>query len=262
MSRTLTIVGALIRASLQTGMQYRSDFLIQGLAGLFRTGAIVLPALLVFHHRDAVMGWTLSDTTLVMGLFLVMSAVLSGVVEPNLGEVVEGIRSGAFDLWLLKPTDAQLLASLRRVQPEQSWTLLGGGVLIGWALMQRGSVPGGLDVVMACWMMLCGIASLYGLWLLAICLSFFFVRVDNLRFLLWSVMDAGRWPLPMFAPWVQWLLTVAVPVGVLTTYPALALRGEWDASVVGTATAVALGFVLGSRLAWNRSIRSYTSASS
>ena len=32
-------------------------------------------------------------------------------------------------------------------------------------------------------MLACGLVAIYGLWLLAICASFWFVRVDNLRFL-------------------------------------------------------------------------------
>ncbi len=103
---------------------------------------------------------------------------------------------------------------------------------------------------------------MYGIWLMAICTSFWFVRVDNLRFLLWSASDAGRWPLDVFAGWIRFLLVVVLPVGVVTTFPAMALRGTWSWGLVATGVAVGLGFLLASRLAWNRALGSYTSASS
>jgi ABC-2 type transport system permease protein len=103
---------------------------------------------------------------------------------------------------------------------------------------------------------------MYGLWLLAICASFWFVRVDNLRYLLWSVTDAGRWPITVFSGPIRWALTVAVPVAVLTSFPALAIRGRWDATLLAVAVATTLAFVVGSRIVWRRSLASYTSASS
>jgi ABC-2 type transport system permease protein len=86
--------------------------------------------------------------------------------------------------------------------------------------------------------------------------------VDNLRFLLVAVTDAGRWPMSFFAGWVRWVLTLVVPVAIVTSFPATSLRGEWTAGFVATGVAVAAGFVIGSRLAWRWSVARYSSASS
>lgn len=255
------VAGALVRASLLTAMQYRSDFFLESLTGVLRTLAALAPILLVFEQVETVGGWDLPDMILVAGLYFLMHAVLASLVEPNLGEIVEAIRTGTLDFVLLKPADAQLLASIRRVQPAPLWDLVGAVILITWAL-SRMPPPGPVDVLAAVVLGASGLAAMYGLWLLAICTSFHFVRVDNLRYLLWSIADAGRWPLPIFARWVQWILVVAVPVGVITTFPALALRGTWAPSLVVLGVAVGLGFVVVSRVAWKASLRSYTSASS
>lgn len=260
-ARAAQVGGALIRASLTTAMQYRSDFLLDGATGLLRTAAALAPILLVFEHRDAVMGWTLPEVTLVAALYFFMHALLAGLVEPNLGEIVEAIRTGTLDFVLLKPADAQLLVSLRRVAPAPLWDLLSSGLLGAWSLSQM-PPPGVADVLVALLMVASGLLAMYGLWLLAICASFFFVRVDNLRFLLWSVIDAGRWPLPVFAPAIRVILTAVIPVGVMTTFPALALRGTWSLELVVVGAGVGVGFAVLSRWAWRRSLRAYTSASS
>lgn len=259
--RLLRVMGGLVRASLATSMQYRLDFVVGSLSGLLRTLLALGPIGLLFVHRDAVLGWDDVDVLTVMGLYLVLHSLLATFVEPSLGAIVEGIRKGTLDFVLLKPADAQLLTSFQAVAPASIIDLPVGLALIGWAVWLRPPASV-LDAVVAVAMALSGLAAIYGLWLLAICTSFFFVRVDNLRFLLWSAVDAGRWPLPVFARWVQWALIVLVPVGIVTTFPAQALRGEWSVGFVAVGLAVGLAFLLGSRLAWKASLARYTSASS
>lgn len=253
---------ALLRISLATAMQYRSDFLFEGITGLLRTAATVAALLLVYVHRDTVAGWTLYEALLVMALFLAMSSLVNTLVEPNLGAVVEAVREGSLDLLLMKPADAQLLVSLRKVAPAQLWDLLAAIGLGAWSLARMEARPGPADALAAVALFAAGMTAIYGLWLLAICASFWFVRVDNLRFLLVSISDAGRWPLPIFAGWVRVILTVIVPVGVVTSFPAMALRGTWNGWTVLVAAAVGAGFAVGSRWAWKRALAAYTSASS
>lgn len=255
------VAGALLRASLLTGLQYRADFLADSLTGVLRAAATAAPLGLVYLHRDEVMGWSAPDAALVLALFLIMQGIVGGLVEPNLGEVVDGVRNGTLDLILLKPADAQLLVSLRRLAPARMWDVVVGIAVMAWAIGEVGA-PSPLDAGIAALLLTAGLASFYSLFLLAICLSFFFVRVDNLRFLLWSAADAGRWPITVFSGWVRWALTVVVPVAILTSFPALALRGQWDASLLAVGCGTALAFVIGSRLAWTRSLAHYTSASS
>src|SRR5690606_24127621 len=83
--RAVTVCGALVRASLLTAMQYRSDFFLESLTGILRTLAALAPILLVFDQVDAVGGWDLPDMILVAGLYFFMHAVLASLVEPNLG---------------------------------------------------------------------------------------------------------------------------------------------------------------------------------
>jgi ABC-2 type transport system permease protein len=260
--RAWTVARALVHTSLATAMQYRSDFLIDAATGAIRAVAAVAPVVLVFQHQQTLLDWTQAQVTLVIGLFFFMQAVIGGVVEPNLGEIVDGIRTGNLDLMLLKPADSQLLASVRRVAPGHLWDLLAALLVIGWALRGLDPVPTVGQLAVGALMVAAGLVSMYGLWLLAICTSFWLVRVDNLRFLLWAATDAGRFPLRVFADWVRFGLMVVVPVGLLTTFPVEALRGELTMGMGAFAVCVALAFLVGSRLAWQAALASYTSASS
>ena len=252
---------ALIRASLMVALQYRGDFAFELLTGVVRTFGRVMPLVLVYGHTTSISGWTADEAMLVMGFFLLMTAFHEGLMEPNLGEVVEAVRQGTLDLWLLKPADAQLFVSIRRIDPAYLWDVFAAFGVLGLASARVG-VPSPVDVLVAFLLLGCGLAAMYGLWLLAICTSFWFIRVDNLRFLLLSIADAGRWPVSVFSGWVKVLFVAVVPVALVTTFPAEAMRGAWGWQLVTIAVAVALAFLIGSRLAWTRALASYTSASS
>jgi ABC-2 type transport system permease protein len=256
------VVGALLRVSLMTAMQYRSNFLLNGFTGIFGAVGTVAPLYLVFLHTDAIGDWSFPEATLVMAFFLLLNAFHGGIMEPNLGAVVEQVRQGSFDLVLLKPTDTQLLVSLSRVDPAHVWDLVAAAILGGWGLAHLPALPGSIDLLAAVVFLFAGLAAMYGIWIFAICASFFFIQVDNLRYLLMSVSETGRWPVTVFAGWVRILLTVVVPVGIITTFPAMALRGTWTVENLGIAFATATVFLVASRLAWRRSLAAYTSASS
>ncbi|MEZ4316764.1 MAG: ABC-2 family transporter protein [Myxococcota bacterium] len=258
---SVRVVAALMRTSVTTAMQYRSDFMVGLLSGLGETLVATVPLFLVYQHTESVLGWGFYDTLLVMGLYLLMNGLVSTFVEPNLGAVVEGIRSGALDHVLLKPADGQLLVSLSRISVDGIWDALAAIVLIAWCLANRAELTA-LDLGVGALMFGSGLVAIYGIWLLAICTSFFFVRVDNLRFLLWSAAGAGRWPVGVYGTIIRLVLTFAFPVALVTTFPAVALRGQWDLTLVATGLITSLGFLLGSRWAWTRSLAAYTSASS
>lgn len=259
--RQARAIRALLGVSLATAMQYRSNFIIEMVVGLLRDVARAAPLALVFWHRDDLGGWELPHALLVMAFFFFMSGIQSGIFEPNLGEAVDSIRTGTLDLLLMKPVDAQLLVSLRKFTPAALWDITAGGFLAAVALYELG-LPSPVDLVLAVGLFGTGVVAMYGLWLLAICVSFFFIRVDNLRFLLWSISDAGRWPIDVFTGAARFLLTALVPVALITSFPADALRGSWSLSTLLVAATVSLGFLVGSRWAWNRSLANYTSASS
>jgi ABC-2 type transport system permease protein len=254
-------IRALLKVSLATAMQYRSNFLFELSVGLLRDLSRAAPLALVFWHRDSVGGWELPEALLVMAFFLLLSGFQSGIFEPNLGEAVESIRSGTLDLLLMKPVDAQLLVSLRKFTPAAVWDLVAGVVVGGVALWVL-PAPAPVDVLLAIGLFSTGVVAMYCLWLLAICMSFFFIRVDNLRFLLWAISDAGRWPIDVFSGMARFLLTAIIPVALITSFPADALRGTWTVDILFVSSAVTLAFVFGSRWAWNRSLANYTSASS
>lgn len=136
------------------------------------------------------------------------------------------------------------------------------GIGVGAWAMSRTGWPSPSAMALAVVMLAAGLVAAYGLWLLVVCTSFWFVRVDNLRYLLSAVSDAGRWPIGVYGGFARLVLTAIVPIALVTSYPAMALLGRLTGLAAIGAVAVALGLTLASRFAWTRALGRYSSASS
>jgi ABC-2 type transport system permease protein len=251
-----------LRVSAAQAMAYRANFLVQGIMTAMWLALTLLPLGVLFAGRDSVAGWDLPSALIVMAYFIAVRAVLEGVVSPSLVDLVERIRSGAFDYVLLKPVDAQLVVSASRYEPWKLFDLLGAIGLAIYAFVRRGYGPSVGEGALGLALLIAGVLAMYSLWILCAAASFWVVRLDNLVYLLSAIFDTARWPVQVFRGAWRLVFTFVIPVAVMTTFPAMALLGRLDPrGALGTA-AGALAMLLLSRLVWRAAIRNYTSASS
>ncbi|MCA9554024.1 MAG: ABC-2 family transporter protein [Myxococcales bacterium] len=262
MARHLAIALFLARASIQTQAQYRVDFLVQTVLALFWVVWNVAPLWLVFEIRPEVAGWTRPQAMLVMSAFLILKAVLEGLITPNLVALVDRIRTGTLDFLLLKPADAQLMVSFTKVVPAKTMDLLAGLAMAAASIAQLDPAPTPTAVLAGAAMLGAGALVLYAVWILVACVAFWVVKIDNLSFLFTSLFDAARWPVSVFRGWVRVVLTWVLPIAAMTSYPALAVLERLDLVHAVWAWGLTLGLLVGSRLAWRQAVLHYSSASS
>jgi len=262
LARYLRLFRVQVRMSLLVGMQYRYDFVIDGLLSIFWTITALVPLFVIFHQRQTIAGWSFPAALLVTGWFTLLEGVLEGAINPSLSGVVEHIRKGTLDFVLLKPADAQFLVSTTKFEPWRATNVLTALALFVWAFLQMGRAPDALGLLEAGVLLIAASLVLYSLWILTVSLAFRVVKVDNLTYLFSSIYDAARWPISVFQGFLRFVFTFVIPLALMTTYPAQAMLGQlpgWKllASVCGACAFAALA-----RAVWLRSIRHYTSASS
>lgn len=263
MRRALELLKVQLKASVMLAVQYRLDFVLDLVIGMFWTVAAVLPLFVVYggaSSAQGVPGWTFGETLLVVGCFITLQAVIDGAISPSLSSVLDHVRKGTLDFVLLKPHDAQLLVSTARFQLWRAAGLIHAGIVFGLGFRELGHGPSLLGVLEAALLLLVATALLYSLWLLIVSVSFYAVKVDNLSSLFTSIFDAARWPASVFRGVFRVVFTFVIPLVVMTTMPAEALLGRlpWTslvASIVGAAL-----FALVARAVWLLSLRRYTSA--
>jgi viologen exporter family transport system permease protein len=262
LARYLKLFWIQLRTSLTTGMQYRWEFLLEGLMALFWAAMLMLPLWVFGAAKRPLGGWSYPEMIVVVGLFTVLKGLLDGAVNPSLMAVVEHIRQGTLDFVLIKPADAQFLVSTAKFDPWKMLDLFAGLGLIAYAFARMGRAPTPAHIGAAALLLVASTLVLYSLWILVVSAAFWVVRLDNLAYLFSSIFDFARWPVTVFKGALRVVFTFVIPLAIMTTYPALALLGKLELSVGAAVMAGSLLFVALSRAVWVRAIGRYTSASS
>lgn len=262
MKRLFAVVRAQLHASVALALQYRLDFVVDGLLAILWMGVTLVPILVVFGARPEVAGWTFPEMLLVLGWFVGLKGFLDGAISPSLINVVEHVRKGTLDFVLLKPVDAQLLVSLAKIEPARIIDVFGAFAIFAYAFRKMGHHPSLSQVLLAGALLFAALLVLYSIAIIVVSIAFIAVRVDNLLYLFQSIFDVARWPVSVFRGALAIIFTYFLPLALMTTYPALALLGKLSAGVALGALASTVGFAAFARFVWRLSIGKYTSASS
>jgi ABC-2 type transport system permease protein len=175
--------------------------------------------------------------------------------------LIESVRDGTLDFMLTKPEDAQILASVQRVEIWKLTDVGLGASVLAFALVRLGERVGVWQVVGFASALIAGGGIIYSFWLILATLSFWFVRVENILVIFQSVYEAGRWPVTIYPKWLRFGLTFVVPVAFVTTVPVQALAGHISWETVLGAFAVAAALLMISRYCWRAGLRRYSGAS-
>ncbi len=262
MRRYAQILGVLLRASLQTAIAYRADFVVGGVMALFWISWNLVPSVVAWNARPTVAGWSFPEALVVIALFVMLKGMLEGAISPSLLAVVEHIRKGTLDFILVKPADAQFLVSTAKFNLWRVVDVMGGFALLLYAFTRLGRWPAASEILAGLMLLVGAVAVLYSLSVLVVSTAFWVVKVDNLAYLFNSIFDAARWPATVFRGFWRMLFTFVIPLALMTTYPALALIGKLSFSTAAMAFGGAALFACVARLVWLRALGRYTSASS
>ena len=260
----LRLVRQFARASVQNELAYRANFWLSLFHTLLNLVTGVLGVLVIFGQIETIRGWDLPSTLALLGVYLTLSALRGLFIGPSL-EALAGIDgeiwNGQFDFTLLRPVNAQFLASVRHWRPFALVDLALGLGVLAVAVAQLGQSLTPLRLATFLLTLLIGVAILY-----AILLAFSALTLWNPGFLFTWVFDGlfsmARYPVGLYPGWLRLVLTWIVPVGLMTTVPAQTLTGTLPGLTLVAALLAALALLAASSLLFRLGLRRYASASS
>ena len=260
----LRLVRQFARASAQNELAYRANFWLSLFHSLLNLVTGVLGVLVIFGQIETIRGWDLPSTLALLGVYLTLSALRGLFIGPSL-EALAGmdgeIWNGQFDFTLLRPVNAQFLASVRHWRPFALVDLALGLGVLAVAVAQLGQSLTPLRLATFLLTLLIGVAILY-----AILLAFSALTLWNPGFLFTWVFDGlfsmARYPVGLYPGWLRLVLTWIVPVGLMTTVPAQTLTGTLSGLTLVAALLAALALLAASSLLFRLGLRRYASASS
>jgi ABC-2 type transport system permease protein len=259
--RYLRLFLASLRVSLQNEMAYRADWfarLAQSIMGVLTTlGALWV----VFSHTNSLAGWKLPEIAALLGVFYVVTGLVGTVLAPNMSRIMRDVREGTLDYLLVKPVNAQYFASIRQIALWRLTDAVLGFVVAGVALHR---IAGSIGLARASLFLLvltCGMVILYSVWLALVTTTFWFVKIVNIEEIIWQALEAGRYPIDIYPPWLRFGLSYIIPVGFVITVPARGLLGQlhWTGLAMAVILA-AIAFAAASAF-WRTGLRHYSGAS-
>ena len=259
--RYLRVLIVFYRTSIQAEMEYRADFLTRVVASLLGLLTTVGSLSIAFQYTDNLKGWTFSQAMVFLAVYYLMDGLIEMLIGPNLRQIASYVREGTLDFVLLKPLNAQFMASLRTVNIWRGANVLVGFGLAGYSISNMPAESGIRSAVLFCVALLAGLLIIYSFWLMLVTLTFWFVRVDNIDQIVWQAFEAGRYPVEIYPRWLRSTLTYVIPVALMITVPARSLTGRIDGWHIAGAVAVALAMFCFATLFWRIGLRSYTGAS-
>jgi len=260
--RHLRLVWAALRLSVLRALEYRVGFWTEAVVGVAWSLAGMAPLLVALEHRPDIAGWGAWEVVMLTGFYMIMSGAYASLLEPALFETMDKIRRGTLDYLLLRPVDSLVSCLVSAFQP---WALLevGAGMAVVLVAALRLEVdPSWAQLGSMLAVLVSGGVALYALGVFILSASFRAMQLQNLGFLLETVLSFGRWPIDVFRGPLRAVFTFVVPLGVMTSFPAAALLGRLGAQEVCGALVSALVLAISARLSWRRGLSGYTSASS
>ena len=251
-----------LRTSIATSLQYRFDFVVEGVMGVVFALLALVPLWVFRANVRSLEGWSFPEMVVLVGWFTLLKGVLDGAVQPALVEVVAKIREGTLDFVLLKPADAQFLISTSKFEVWKILDVMTGIGVCSYGFYSLGRAPRIEHVAVAALLLLSSCLVLYAMWILVVSAAFWVVRLDNLAYLFISIFDFARWPVTIFRGALRVVFTFVIPLALMTTYPSMALLGKLSPLTGVLAIGGSLVFAALARLVWVRAIGRYTSASS
>jgi ABC-2 type transport system permease protein len=250
-----------LRIGAMNELQYRVNFFVQIFHALLELGTGLVGIALVFRHTSTLRGWTAMELLAVMGVHILMGGLIRATIQPNMLRLLSDVQEGTLDYALTKPSDAQVLVSVREFRLWQSVDIVMGAVVLGVAVVNLGAGVGIAHALGFAVALVLGALMIYSFWLMITTGAFWVVRMENVIELFQGLYAAGRWPVSVYPGWLRTGLTFLVPVAFAVTVPAEALTARLTGQTLLAAAGLAAFFLVLSRWVWKTGLRRYSGAS-
>jgi ABC-2 type transport system permease protein len=264
----LSLCGRYWAASLRGQMQYPTAFLLLALAQFVNTAVGFVGVWALFARFGHVGGWRLGEVALFYGLIVIAFAAADAISRGFDVFGAQFVKTGDFDRILLRPrlTSLQVAGFELRLAPLGRLALGGLVLAIGvWLTPMRWTAA---DVAITTFAIAGGVAIFYGLLVLQATLAFWTVEsLEVANIVTYGGMEAGQYPLDVYAGWFRSVMLFAVPIGCVDYLPMTAVLGRSNAIGAPAWACIASplvgwAFLAVSLWVWGFGVRRYASTGS
>ncbi len=254
-------------------MAFRGNFFINAVTRAFWFSAQLALYEIIYRNVEFIEGWSRNEYFAFMATGMLTNAIVEMFFMPNCAHFSELIRTGNLDFALLKPIDTQFLISCEKVELSMLNQMLLALSLLTYALIGIGE-PISVGQVAAYLIFVgVGVMFFYSLMIAVAATSVWLGRNQGLYDFWFYITVFARYPRNIYngvddsriepGELLQGAFTYVLPILLVVTVPAEFLAkqlSDWQYPAIGLAAS--LCGLIGSRFAFQWSLRGYRSASS
>lgn len=250
------------RTNLLTMLEYRANFIMWFAFTLVYHGVALAALFVTMHQFPSMNGWSFREMFFLYALWM-CGHELHNVLFFGVVSVPEFVREGRFDRFLVRPLDTlfQVITVPQQISPD--------GLIVAIVTLVVATRVAGvhLDPLAALFVPLVVIGGALidlGISLVVATISFWFIRVDTLRWVVMSLeQDFTRYPISIYTRGVRIVLAFIFPFAFMNYFPATYFLQKAEIGLhlnpaVGLLTpAIGLAWFLASYAFWNVGLRRY-----
>jgi ABC-2 type transport system permease protein len=207
------------RINLLTLLEYRANFIMWFVFTVVYHGVALGALYVTMRQFPSMNGWSFREMFFLYALWMA-GHELHNTLFFAIVSVPEYIREGRFDRFLVRPLDAlfQVLTVPQQIFPD--------GLVLGIATLAAATVAAKVRVD---WIFVCFVPLIVfggalidlGISLVVATCSFWFVRVDTIRWVVMSLeQDFTRYPISIYTRGVRIVLAFVLPFAFMNYFPA------------------------------------------
>ena len=229
MFQALRLYGRYAVASMRSQAQYPASLAMMSFGQLLATTTEFLAIWALFARFGRIQGWRFGEVAIFYGVINVGFAVADAITRGFDIFGPEFVKTGAFDRLLLRPrsTAFQLLGHELRLTRVGRLAQGVAVFFIGAASTPLHWDPASFALI--AWAIVGGAALFSGILVLQATLAFWTVEsLEIANILTYGGVEAGQYPLGVYAAWLRDILIFIVPIGAVAYFPVVALLGRHD----------------------------------
>lgn len=250
---------AILQTAFTARMAYRGDFFISAVMTVLGDLIVPLITLIIYATGASFPGWTMYEALLIQAIFMMAKGVAFPCFFGLVGNTLERVRDGTFDVLLLKPRSALYMALVTGFRTDSVGRLFGGMGLFVVALAHT-AAPDPLQWLQFGVLFGISLVVLFGFALFMSGIVFIWVGSSRVYEIFDAVSSFGLYPRSIFTKAFQTVVTFVIPVIMIGSMPAAALLGRTSIGETGVASLCSAAFCAAGLLFWHRMLGKYTSA--
>lgn len=258
----IRLYGQYISICIRCCMAYRTSFFLGILSRFLAAFRGIIAISFLFSGFEHIKGYSYTDVLLCYAI-IEMSFALSECISSGFASFASLIKSGRFDIVLVRPRGPILQVLGMGFEMERFGAIISAAIALGIVLSRRAIAWTGLRVLTLMMMLAGGAALFTGLFILGATICFFAVEESSaLNLFTYGGKDHGKYPIDVYGKDLFKFCTYVIPYTLIQYYPLQYLLGRSDSPLLALCPLGAGVFLLAAYGFWRIGLRRYTSTGS